>query len=209
MSATFSGCGRRAGGSAVRQEKYGDTNPVVRLVIRRFFERIGSVIGEVAPDSLLDAGCGEGELLRRGVFGSKLFPVCLDRRLDSLEEVRTNTRPRGVVCGSVDALPFARATFDAVLCVEVLEHLKDPGAAVRELARVARKALILSVPYEPYFRLGNLARGKHLRHLGNFPEHVQHWNPRTFRTFLAPVFPEVRVIEAFPWIIACCRPDFR
>jgi SAM-dependent methyltransferase len=104
-------------------------------------------------------------------------------------------------------LPFAAASFDAVLCLEVLEHLEDPAAAVRELLRVARKAVVLSVPYEPYFRVGNLLRGKYLSELGNHPEHIQHWNMGRFRSFLEPARCEIRMVEAFPWIIACCRPE--
>jgi hypothetical protein len=89
----------------------------------------------------------------------------------------------------------------------VLEHLPDPAAAVRELARVSRRAIVISVPYEPWFRAGNVLRGKHLRALGNHPEHVQHWNLHSFGAFLRESVPGVRLIEAFPWIIACCRPD--
>jgi ubiquinone/menaquinone biosynthesis C-methylase UbiE len=105
------------------------------------------------------------------------------------------------------ALPFADRSFDAVTCLEVLEHLDDPAAAVREMARVARRAVVVSVPFEPFFRIGNVLRGKHLGRLGNHPEHVQHWNLRTFRTFLSGSVAEVRIIVAFPWIIACCRPN--
>ena len=57
------------------------------------------------------------------------------------------------------------------------------------------------------FRIGNLLRGKHLSGLGNHPEHVQHWNFRSFRGFLSGLAEEVRVVEAFPWIIASCRPN--
>jgi hypothetical protein len=89
----------------------------------------------------------------------------------------------------------------------VLEHLNQPRAAAEELRRVARRAVVLSVPYEPYFRIGNVLRGNHLSRLGDHPEHVQHWNLRSFGTFLAASFRDVRLIEAFPWIIACCRPD--
>ena len=53
---------------------------------------------------------------------------------------------------------------------------------------------MLSVPYEPYFRIGNVLRGKHLGRLGNHPEHVQHWNLRTFETFLAGSVAEVRIV---------------
>ena len=180
----------------MKQEKYHDPNPVVGFVIRRFFERIGGVLAELAPASLLDAGCGEGEMVRRGVVAAGVRTVLLDRNPDSAARV----------IGSVDALPFPSRSFDVVTCLEVLEHLHDPTDAVRELARVARRAVVVSVPYEPWFRIGNVLRGKHLSGLGNHPEHVQHWNLRSFEKFLGAAAPQVRVIEAFPWIIACCRP---
>jgi ubiquinone/menaquinone biosynthesis C-methylase UbiE len=178
----------------VRQEKYDDRNPVVAFLVRRFFERIGGVLGALAPESLLDAGCGEGELLRRGALPSGLRPVLLDRRADSAAQV----------IGSVTGLPFAARSFDVATCFEVLEHLEDPAAAVRELGRVARRAVVVSVPHEPWFHIGNVLRGKHLGALGNYPEHVQHWNFRSLEKFLAPHVAEVRLTGAFPWIIACC-----
>ena len=178
----------------MRQEKYHDPNPVVSLVVRRFFEQIGAVIAELGPETMLDAGCGEGEMLRRGILPAGLRPVLLDRSADSAAQVN----------GSVTALPFAAGSFDIVTCFEVLEHLDDPAVAVKELARVARRSLVLSVPHEPWFRVGNVLRGNYIGRLGNHPEHVQHWNFRSFEKFLAPHVAGVRIIGAFPWIIACC-----
>lgn len=179
----------------MRQEKYHDPNPVVSFVLRRFFERVGGVLAELHPESLLDAGCGEGEMLRRGVLPPGVRPVLLDRNPDTVAHL----------LGSVEALPFPSQSFDVVTCLEVLEHLPDPAATVHELARVARRAIVVSVPYEPWFRVGNVLRGKHLSLLGNHPEHVQHWNLRSFEKFLAAQQYTPRVIEAFPWIIACCQ----
>ena len=191
------------GRPVIRQEKYADKNPVVSFVIGRFFVRLRGVLAEIGPRSVLDAGCGEGEMLRRGVLPSGVAPVCLDLRVASLAEIAEPRR----VCASVLRVPFADRSFDAVTCLEVLEHLDDPAAAVRELGRVARSAVVFSVPFEPYFRIGNVLRGKHLTRLGNHPEHVQHWNLRTFHDFLVGTMAEVRIVEAFPWIIACCRPN--
>jgi len=205
----YSGCAAPPGGLAVRQQKYQDSNPVVRFVIRRFFGRLRSLVQELQPQSLLDAGCGEGELFRRAIIGPEVTPVCLDLKTDSLLDLRAEVNPVRLVCGSVQALPFPAGSFDVAVCLEVLEHLEEPAVAVRELARVTRRAILLSVPYEPYFRIGNLLRGKHLRHWGNFPEHVQHWNRRTLGKLLSSVLSEIRLIEACPWILACCRPDYR
>ncbi len=187
----------------IRQEKYSDSNPVVSFVIGRFFRRLRAVLAELDPQSVLDAGCGEGEMLRRGVLPDSVSPVCLDLRPASLAAAKVPRR----VCGSVLSLPFAARSFDVVTCLEVLEHLDNPADAVLELARVARRAFVVSVPFEPYFRIGNVLRGKHLGRLGNHPEHVQHWNLRTLRAFLSAQVEEVRIVEAFPWIIACCRPN--
>jgi SAM-dependent methyltransferase len=180
-----------------RQQKYDVRNPVVRFVIGRFFARIAATLAELSPQSLLDAGCGEGEMLRRVTLPPGTRTVLLDRNPESAAQL----------LGSVDALPFASRSFDVVTCLEVLEHQRDPRPAARELARVARRAVVFSVPYEPYFRIGNVLRGQHLSRLGDHPEHLQHWNLRSFGVFLRASFREVRLTEAFPWIIACCRPD--
>ena len=82
----------------------------------------------------------------------------------------------------------------------LFQDVRSVAMALAELARVARGAVILSVPHEPYFQAGNLMRGKYLSGWGNHPEHVQHWNPASFERFLRPVFGEVRVVEAFPWL---------
>jgi 2-polyprenyl-3-methyl-5-hydroxy-6-metoxy-1,4-benzoquinol methylase len=190
---------------ATVQEKYRDPNPVVRFVLRRFFERLGAVIGQAAPQTILDAGCGEGEILRRGILPAGTRVISLDLRPESLVFSRHHSGQHNFVCASLHAIPLADRSMDAVLCLEVLEHLRQPGSALKELARVTHGTLILSVPHEPYFRLGNVLRGKHLERLGNHPEHVQHWNPRSFRNFLGGTCRQIEMLDAFPWIIACCR----
>lgn len=58
--------------------------------------------------------------------------------------------------GDITRMPFCDHSFDIVICTEVLEHLEKPGAALKELKRVAKKFILITVPHEPWFCLGNL-----------------------------------------------------
>lgn len=74
----------------------------------------------------------------------------------------------------VQNLSFRNKSFDIVLCQEVLEHVPNPVKAMLELKRVAKKQLIISVPYEPFFTMFRFfARDK--EHLWTItPEVLEH-----------------------------------
>ena len=188
-------------------EKFQTSNPVVRRLIGGFYRHVRELVAAQAPASLLDAGCGEGETLERV---SDLLPpdvVGIDLNPESVEFARRRVRSADLSVGDVTALPFEDDRFETVLCLEVLEHLEDPGAAVTELARVCSSDLVISVPHEPWFRLGSLARGKYIRGFGNHPEHINHWNPSSIRDILPrSKVDAVRVIRSMPWLIVHCRP---
>jgi len=156
-------------------------------------------------ESLLDAGCGEGETIAR--LGGSLPPrvVAIDLSDSAVRFTRRRLPAIEVQQHSVDRLPFAGDSFDLVLCLEVLEHLTDPGAALDELRRVGRRDVVVSTPHEPWFRLGSLARGKYVRDLGNHPEHLNHWNRRSLRALLETRFEAVSLVSSFPWLIAHCQ----
>jgi 2-polyprenyl-6-hydroxyphenyl methylase / 3-demethylubiquinone-9 3-methyltransferase len=88
---------------------------------------------------VLDAGCGGG-LVARELAAAGAEVVGVDRSLGSLGVARRavngsmgSFRPAQ---GRLERLPFADASFDAVVAADVLEHLPDLPAAVAELARV-------------------------------------------------------------------------
>jgi SAM-dependent methyltransferase len=101
----------------------------------------------VVGPKTLDAGCGAGGYVdyfaRKGLDATGLdkFPMFLD--------VAKEAGFQGTfVQGSLaERLPFADGTFDTTVCLDVLEHVDDIFA-VRELARVTRKRLIITVPQE-------------------------------------------------------------
>lgn len=185
--------------------KFQTTNPVVRRLIERFYGAVFTVVGSPSGDVVvLDAGCGEGETLARWPHG-EATRLGLEINPHSARYTKGRLPICTIIHGNIHHLPLEDRCADVVLCLEVLEHLEDPGSALMELDRVCRGRIILSVPHEPWFRLGSLARGKYLATWGNHPEHINHWTPRTFHQFLARYLTVESVTCSFPWIIASCR----
>ncbi|HEX3665301.1 MAG TPA: class I SAM-dependent methyltransferase [Rhizomicrobium sp.] len=80
---------------------------------------------------LLDAGCGTG---RRLAANDAALAIGVDLSNEMLLAGSTRT----VAVADVRGLPFAEKSFDVVWCRLVLGHLRDPGSAYRELARICR-----------------------------------------------------------------------
>jgi ubiquinone/menaquinone biosynthesis C-methylase UbiE len=131
--------------------------------------------------------------------------LAVEYRIGKVQAARQRVGVIHPIQGDALALPFGDASMDLVTCIEVLEHLVEPRLAVAELARVCRGACVVSVPSEPWFRLGSLARGKHLSSLGNHPEHIQQFNPRSLAQLLAAHFTDVVVERRTPWLLARAR----
>ena len=93
-------------------------------------------VGEIAPQSVLEVGGGEGELAGRIVreLGAELVLV------DQSERMVEISRSRGLDArvGDVQALPFADESFDCAVAAWMLYHAADVNLAVAELARVLR-----------------------------------------------------------------------
>jgi ubiquinone/menaquinone biosynthesis C-methylase UbiE len=102
---------------------------------------------ESAPIKILDAGCGNGFLLR--VIAER-YPNAELHGLDL--KPPTNPLPARFTRGSVDALPFSDRSFDVVICTHTLEHCMHLERTVQELKRVAGRVLIVVVPKQrPYY----------------------------------------------------------
>lgn len=141
---------------------------------------------------LLDVGSGRGELLRAakaqgwsavGIEPSPRFADDASRH--SGAEVRRQ---------AIEDSGFADESFDAVILAGVLEHVYDPNATFREVARILRPtgAVFIDVPNEEglYFRVGNLYQRLRRRDWvvnlsPTFPPfHVFGFGPRSLRRLL-------------------------
>lgn len=189
-------------------DKYGSRNPVTRELMRRFRTQVDGIVTELAPASLLDAGCGEGVLTESF---AQLLPaariVGIDVPSPELSAEWSLRRGPAFLPGSIYGLPFTDGEFELVSALEVMEHLERPGDALMELARVSSRHLLLSVPREPLWRILNVSSGRYLGALGNTPGHVQHWSRSSFREFASRVGTVRRCGGPSPWTVALVELD--
>jgi ubiquinone/menaquinone biosynthesis C-methylase UbiE len=192
-------------------DKVATKNAVERRMVDGFAAALEALLPEKAH-RILDVGCGEGHHMRS--VGS-LHPEAVMTGIDIADATwlaawhrgpqRDDLVPRQVTTGDAVALPFADDTFDLILALEVLEHLTDPRAAVAEIARVASDTVVISVPWEPVWRAGNLLRGRYITALGNTPGHLQHFTRRRLLRMIGERFEIEAIRRPLPWTFVRAR----
>jgi SAM-dependent methyltransferase len=116
-----------------------------RALARRLLERYARAGANGYRPRLLEIGCGSGALLQdlqeqNSVYG-----------MDVADAALKICRERGLNCvsmGDVTALPYGDGAFDTVVAIDVLEHIDDELAAMREIHRVMKPGgtLVVTVP---------------------------------------------------------------
>ena len=180
-------------------------NAMYQRMTARFQRDLVALLAKVGPHSVLDAGCGEGFVLRRMRRHNASHSLTgFDRSMGAVRYARDHGPADALLLvADIDRMPFRSHSFDAVVCSEVLEHLPDVPTALAELKRVSAGWVLLSVPREPYFRvLGKLAEW--LR-LGEDPEHIHFWSQRSFARLLAGYFQPIILTTSTLYRLALCR----
>jgi SAM-dependent methyltransferase len=161
----------------------GEPSYVWRAGQERRLEMIRSGAGDRVYGQVLVDGCGVGSYLSRLVEQARLA-VGLDIELERALEARQKAPV--VTCGNGEQLPFPPDYFDLILSHEVIEHVGDDRAAMREIFRVLKPGgrLVLFCPNRgyPFETHGIFWRGKY--HFGNIP--LVNYLPRRLRDRLAP-----------------------
>jgi len=198
--------GQMAPHGSANFHKYDKPHPVMQYLIARFQARFYRLLKQAAPRTVLEVGCGEGFLLNHiAAQDHALALYGVDISLEAVEYASQHC-PSFIsfAVASGYELPFPSAAFDLVVCSEVLEHLYNVERAALELQRVARRHVLLSVPWEPYFRLFTALAVR--AGLGPEPGHVQFWSGRAFQEFVTGLFPRVVDVQrSFPYQIALCE----
>lgn len=153
---------------AVREEYTRAASAYEERWLRYVRETAHRTLAHLAPRPgarVLDVGCGTGFLLRglearapaaRG-FGADLVPAML-------RAAQRHGTQAGLAAADAAALPFATASFDAVVTVSVLHFWPDPHEGLREIRRVLRPGgrLVLTDWRRDYLSVRLLDRGLRL-----------------------------------------------
>lgn len=189
----------------------------IRFIERRRLEILRAMVGPHRGKDIAEVGSGGGHVLR-------MFP---DARLTAvdvsgvfLDTARKNLRGYDVrfVKGELAALALPPASFDVVICTEVLEHTQEPAAILAEIRRLLRPdgAAVITVPNDPLIlRLKGVVRRSPAFWLlrdrvswGGDEYHLHVWTPAEFERLLSRCF---RVLEraAAPFDALPVRACFR
>lgn len=125
-----------------------------RLENPRMIKAVG-MVRSVWPSSLLDIGSGKGFLLwHLSEILPDLKAYALDqseKRIERLNEIFefAEMKKYQALCSAANEIPLDNESVDCVTLFEVLEHIEDPIAALKEAARVSNKSVLISVPGKP------------------------------------------------------------
>jgi SAM-dependent methyltransferase len=168
---------------------------------RKVLDGVIAGLGLPADPRILDAGCGSGRFM---VELSKLGLVTGVELSDTSVALARQRELGEVVAGSVLEMPFADGSFDLAVSLDVIEHLEDDLAALRELRRTVAPggALLVTVPAYQWLWSGHDEINHHHRRytrrsLQQVAERAGWHQSRTtyFNSLLLPVAILLRVLD--------------
>lgn len=108
---------------------------------------VQKIVADLKPGTVLDVGGGHGQLVDAlAALGWKVTVLGSDDECGrNLRELH-GKRACEFVCGDLLRMPFANAQFDLVVSVRLLSHTDAWQMLMRELCRVARRAVVIDYP---------------------------------------------------------------
>ena len=155
--------------------------------------------------SLLDVGCGGGELLRAAL--ARGWRACGAEPMPEAAQLARSRAPAADVrTGLSSQVGFEERSFDVVCAFHVLEHMPDTRAFLRQLARFARPGGVVVVETPNYASRLRRVRGERWLHLRPL-EHLVHFAPDTMRAALAGAGLQPLRVTTPTWIVEQHTPD--
>lgn len=186
------------------EDKYNTKNPVSKFLVKNFLKTFNGMLSRVdSPKKIVELGTGEGQLIK---ITQRKFPKSSIWGSDISKEIikiaARNLKGKNISLSAQDIhkLSYKSKSFDLVICCEVLEHVDNPKKALREIKRISKGKVLLSVPLEPLWRILNMSRGKYLTGFGNTPGHINHFAPGKFKRLVEDSGFKILLIKyPMPW----------
>ena len=111
---------------------------------------------------VLDLGCGSGIFAEMAAkLGADTIGVDISEiAVEKLNIKHKNNKNLSFKVSVAEKLPFKDATFDLIMCFEVLEHLRDPQKALNEIKRVIKPRGLVLISVPNWFGYDRLLAGK-------------------------------------------------
>lgn len=178
--------------------KYLSKNIAKQLLIKHYFHTIYKTLRNLKlpldciPPRVLEIGCGAGFSTQ---YLTKMFSnmESSEYRGDLIEQAKERNPTIQIRQESIYNLKRDDNSFDMVVVLEVLEHLKYPWVALLEVKRVSSKYCLFSVPYEPLWSLVHVC--------GDDPGHIWHLRKEDFECLISEYFTIISRATSFPWQI--------
>ncbi|MDZ7830662.1 MAG: class I SAM-dependent methyltransferase [Desulfobacterales bacterium] len=189
-------------------KNYLNNNLIIKFLLKNFLNKNSKSLKKINAYKLkgLDVGCGEAHLLSFLFKNNVLNKItALDINYEKLIYAKNNYSYFDYIQSDIHNLPFNENSFDYVIANEVLEHIRAPYKAMLEFKRISKKDgwILISVPHEPFFCLGNILRGKYLKNGGKTPSHMNFWRKKEFEEFIDEfvIIKNKYWISVFPWLL--------
>jgi ubiquinone/menaquinone biosynthesis C-methylase UbiE len=195
---------------------YTQSGFLIRHIESQRLAAIRRLVEPSSRDRLLEVGCGGGHVLR-------LFPEAqltgVDVSGEMLKRARVNLAglPVQLLRGELQELDLPAASFDKIVCTEVLEHASKPDVVLSEIKRLLRPGgrAVITFPNDHLInRLKSFIRGSGLTVLpplrriswGGDHYHLHIWRVPEMRQLLSNYFQvtEVEFVPSRLLPIRCC-----
>ncbi|MDP2684410.1 MAG: class I SAM-dependent methyltransferase [bacterium] len=182
-------------------------NLIIRFLHDNLKRHTLGMLDGLKIETILDVGCGEGffthEIGKRypnsnitGIDMENEY-INLANKIHKLDNITYTNK-------DVESLN-SDEKYDLVILTEVLEHLNNPDKMLEKIKSISAKYILISVPNEPFFRLGNIVALKYLKTLGNTPGHLHNWSRMKFTKKLKKLGFNFTIRTSSFWNIALIK----
>lgn len=163
-----------------------------------FLRRVTALVVARRPRNILEIGCREGDVLRALRDAGISCPMLgVDTSETAVAAARQRVPDATFQVADAQTLLAAGERYDVVLMLDELDQVADPEGMLSLLSQLAERHLVLSVPWQPFFRGFDLALGQRLR----APDPIHHWGRRELERLVGEHFVIQDAPYVFPWTL--------